>query len=56
MLAVTEDRLKVLDVGHPYLYMPVSVMIPMPDSIIRVYAVFESFDFWVDLQKKIQLS
>jgi hypothetical protein len=47
MFAVTEERLKLLDVSHPYLYMPASFLIPMPEPAISVYAVFESFDKWV---------
>jgi len=29
--------------------MPVSILIPMPDSTVSVYAVFESFDKWVSI-------
>ena len=47
MFAITEDRLKLVDTSHTYLYMPVSILIPLPESTVSVYAVFESFDKWV---------
>lgn len=52
MFAVTEPRLKLLDVSHPYLYMPASFLMPMPESSFSVYAVFESFDIWVRKKSK----
>jgi hypothetical protein len=51
MFAMTQDRLKFVDTSHTYLYMPVSILIPMPDSTVSVYAVFESFDKWVSTIK-----
>jgi hypothetical protein len=44
---MTGPRLKVVDVSHPYLYMPVSLLIPMPTSSVSVSAVLESFQIWV---------
>ena len=50
MFAVTEPRLKLLDVSHPYSYMPVSFLIPSPHSTVNVFAVFESFQISVGLR------
>ena len=47
---MTGPRLELVDVTHPYLYMPVSLLIPMPTSAVSMSAVLESFQIWVGLR------
>ncbi|KAI9553612.1 hypothetical protein GHT06_021534 [Daphnia sinensis] len=50
-LSPTQSRLSFLDFSHPTLYVPVSFLIPVPDSSVKVEAVVKPFQpkVWVAL-------
>ncbi|KAK4013130.1 hypothetical protein OUZ56_025370 [Daphnia magna] len=43
-LSPTQSRLSFLDFSHPTLYVPVSFLIPLPDSSVKVEAVVKPFE------------
>lgn len=50
---MTGPRLEILDVTFPFIYMPVSFLIPLPSSSVSVSAVLESFQLLVHYAKLI---
>ncbi|XP_045035868.1 glutamate receptor ionotropic, kainate 3-like [Daphnia magna] len=50
-IAVTRSRMPFLDFSHPALYIPISYLIPVPDSFVKVEAVVKPFqpEVWLAL-------
>ena len=43
----TLARIGIIDYTYPYLYTPVSYMMPVPDSAANIKAVIQPFQLWV---------
>ncbi|KAI9553610.1 hypothetical protein GHT06_021532 [Daphnia sinensis] len=50
-VAVTRSRMPFLDFSHPALYIPISYLIPVPDSVVKIEAVVKPFqpEVWLVL-------
>ncbi|XP_059352665.1 glutamate receptor ionotropic, kainate 3-like [Daphnia carinata] len=50
-IAVTRSRMPFLDFSHPALYIPISYLIPVPSSVIKIEAVVKPFqpEVWLVL-------
>lgn len=49
-ISPTSERLKLIDLVHPFLATPVSVLIPAPDILQNnIDAIVKPFQFWVSL-------